>query len=388
MNTKDHFYTSRNIVVDGFNGSLIGEGKNKTFIHSGRESVVAGFTPAYSPVWAEILPTSPPVSATIFQFDNSSGDVHLSKFSILVEDLAPAEVHSDYYGNDGTHIWTALELIGGFFNTTIQDIRISGKESNAYGNEEGFNLGWGIHVMPWGDYDGTWPPDRVQGSLTVQNVDVENLAYDALLFMDYRDGSDILVDYVTAKNVGYGVSASRINDSEVIVRNVDVECNNTYYSAGMFFWAMQSGPDVSDCSIAHSNEISSLVFWNVQNGSLTNTNFFESNSFLSSVGIFGSSNCTIAQNDYRLSQNPGWTENSAGPGAVFLNGFASDNYIHEMKFPPGLTVCEMVVDFGGNNTIHNWEACENKAEELTSANKNINETFTSVPKHISHFQMD
>lgn len=387
-NTNDHFYVSRNIVVDGFNGSLIGEGKNKTLIHAGRESDLVGFTPANSPVWSEILETHPPVAATVFQFDNSSGDVHLAKFSILVEDDAPAIVHSDYYGNDGTHIWTAIELIGGFFNTTIEDLKITGKTSNAYGNEWGFNLGWGIHVMPWGNYDGTSPPDRNQGTLTIKNINVENLAYDALLFMDYRDGSEIFIDNISAKNVGYGISASRINDSEFIVSNVDVECNNSFYSAGMFFFFLQSGPEISDSSIANTNEVSSLVLWNVENASVTNTSFVDCNSFLSSIGVFGASNCSITKNDYRFSQSPGWTENSSGPGAVFLNVSASENYIHEMKFPPGLTICDMVIDYGNNNTIHNWQSCQNTNQNRIATNKTNKEMSPPIPNHVSHYHIN
>lgn len=378
-NTTDHYYTSRNIVISGFNGSLIGEGKNKTIIHAGRKSVNEGFTPAPSPLWSQILPSQPPVSATVFQFDNSTGDVILSKFSILVEGEAPVSEHIDYYGNQGTHIWTAIELIGGFFNTSIEDVTIIGEESTAYGNENGFNLGWAIHVMPFGGGPFvSWPPPRTQGSLTMKNIDIENIAYDAILFMDYRDGSEVLIDEISAKNVGYGISGSRINDSEVKVSNVDVICNSTPYSSGMFFWFMQSGPSISNSSIKNSNDVSALILWNLNNASVTTTSFQNCNGFLSGIGLFGAMNCAITNNDYKESGFGGWTDTSAGPGAVFMNGFTSSNYIHEMKFPPGLTICDMVTDYGTNNTIHNWQSCETVSEKLLEKRK-----VSKLPLHYS-----
>ena len=46
-----NYYTSRNIIVEGFNGTLMGESKLNTIIHAGRRTAIQGFEGSLSPYW-------------------------------------------------------------------------------------------------------------------------------------------------------------------------------------------------------------------------------------------------------------------------------------------------------------------------------------------------
>ncbi|TNJ45273.1 hypothetical protein KFZ70_06840 [Tamlana fucoidanivorans] len=355
MNTKDHYYLSRSVRTEGFNGAFLGEGKNKTLIHVGRKSDTEGFTGVHSTGWGGFVPN-------VFQFDKPTGDVTIKNLAILIKDDAPRGT-----GSGPSFIGVALELIGGSFNAHINNIRIEGKASQASGNLIGYNLNWGIHVMPWGDFNPgqPGPPPRTQGSsLTIKNIDFENLAWNAISFMDFGDASKVLIDQISAKKVGTGVAGGRANDSDIMISNVEINCHDATnpqgrgLARGMVFWEMASAPTITDCMIKNSNWWWQILIVASQNATITNTSFVDCQPGNAAIVINNSTHCNIIQNDYRDNGLPGWTENSNGPGAVFMNPGSSNNYVHEMKFPARLTVCDMVRNLGSNNTIHNWEACD------------------------------
>jgi len=359
-NTTDHYYTSRNIVVVGFNGTLMGENRNKTIINAGRQSNLVGFTPAFSPTWTVLKPWHP-LASTVLQLDDSAGDVIIKNFSILVMDDQPTDPLPDFYNIDGTYLWSAIELIGGEFNTIIENVNIEGKKTQDFGNAGGLNLGWGIHVMPW-DISLGFPPLRTQGNLTIKNVTLENIYNDAILLMDYKDGSMITVEDIRAKNVGYGVAVSRITDSFVIVSNADISNHDTWWAQGMWFEDINSGLEATENKISNAKWFSSIFLWDVHGAEITNNKFIDVSSFGAAIALSGGSTWnTIQQNDYKDSNLPGWTATSPdGAGAVYLNPSTLNNNIFEIKFPnnQGNTLCEMILDLG-NNTIQNWQACEN-----------------------------
>lgn len=356
--TTDHYYTSRNIVVVGFNGTLLGESKNKTIINAGRESTLDGFSPAFSPTWTVLKPWNP-LAATVLQLDNSTGDVSIKNLSILVMDDQPTNPMPDGYNNDGTYIWSAIELIGGEFNTIIENVNIEGKKTQAFGNAGGLNLGWGIHVMPW-DISLGFPPLRTQGNLTIKNVNLKNICYDAILLMDYKDGSMITIEDITAKNVGYGVAVSRITDSFVKVSNANISNHDSWWAQGMWFEDINSGLEAANNIISDAKWFSSVFLWDVHGAEITNNKFIDISSFGAAIALSGGSTWnTVRQNDYKDSNLPGWTTTSPdGPGAVFLQTTTHNNYIFEMKFPNNKNLCEMILNLG-DNSIHNWQACEN-----------------------------
>ncbi|RED44734.1 right-handed parallel beta-helix repeat-containing protein [Seonamhaeicola aphaedonensis] len=370
MNTKDSYYVSRTIRVEGFNGAFLGEHKDKTMIHAGRKSDSEGFSPGFSTA------RNSPV-AHIFQFDKPTDHVTIKNMTVLVKDDQPSEVY-----NGNTFLGVAFELIGGHFNTTIEKIRIEGNESSADGNLFGYNLNWGLHVMPWGDGPMGGPPPRTQGTLTIKNIDIENLATQAITFMDYRDGSEVLINNIIAKNVGVGLVGERINDSNVLVENFKATPHNRITAPTMIFWGIESGVTITDSKIENSQGRFSIMIRNSPNSTIanttiknsnnvdatillnnsshskvTNTSFINCNAGRAAIRIFNATDCSIIQNDYRESGLPGWTETSNGPGALLIHGNVTNTYVYETMFPLGLTVCDMVNDNGSNTSIHNWEAC-------------------------------
>ncbi len=359
--STDHFYVSSNIVIDGFNGTVTGEGKEKTLIHAGRQSAAVGFTPAYSPIWTYIYPWSPLASA-VFQLDFSVGDVAIKNLSILVRDDQPTDIFKDAYNNDGSYIWTIIEIVGGEHNTIIENVHLEGKESSAYGNLSGFNAGWGIHVMPWANPPSVeFPPRPTKGNMVIKNVSVENVANNALLFMAFTDGSEIDIKNVYASNVGYGIVARNISDSWVNISNMHVSNHSAGWATGMIFSDINSGLRINENQFSNAKWFASLFLWNVHHARITNNTFSDISSFGTAVGLSGASSWnTVFQNDFRESGLPGWsTETPGGPGAVWLRGDTHHNEVFEMKFPGGngTSFCNMIMDLG-DNTVKNWEMCE------------------------------
>jgi len=383
--TTDNYYTSRNIAVVGFNGTLLGENKNKTIINAGRQSDLVGFAPAFSPTWTVLKPWHP-LASSVLQLDDSTGDVTIKNLSILVMDDQPTNPLPDFYNDDGTYLWNAIELIGGEFNTIIENVNIEGKKTQAIGNIGGLNLGWGIHVMPW-DISLGFPPLRTQGNLTIKNVKLENIYSDAILLMDYKDGSMITVEDITAKNVGYGVSVSRITDSYVKVSNADISNHDSWWAQGMWFEDINSGLEATENKISDAKWFSSIFLWDVHGAKITNNKFVNISSFRAAIALSGGSTWnTVHHNDYKDSNLPGWTTTSPdGPGAVFLQNTTHNNYIFEMKFPNNKTLCEMILNLG-DNSIHNWQACENLGNK-SSLNQKANQTDINL-KHRSKSILD
>jgi len=370
--TVDQYYISRNIVIDGFNGSLIGEGKNKTIINAGRQSSSIGFAPAYSPIWTYLAPWEP-LSPCVLQLDNSTGNVTIKDLTILIKDDQPTDVQLDGYYVDGTYIWTFIEIIGGEHNTTIENINLEGKESNAYGNVSGFNAAWAIHVMPWANPPSVeWPFQPTKGNLSIKNISIKNVAYDAILFMDFKDGSEININNINAHNVGYGLTVRRIMDSFINITDFDVYNHNAGWAHGMKFFDINSGLKVSENQFSNAKWFASVYLSNVHQSEISKNKFINITSFGAALALSGGSTWnTVSQNDYTKSELPGWTTNSPdGPGAVWLRNDTENNNIFEMKFPSSSkkTLCEMIQD-NGDNVIANWQACENTGNKLSADSK-------------------
>lgn len=360
--TSDLYYTSRNIVVDGFSGTLTGEGKNNTIINAGRKSDTEGFAPAYSPIWTILRPGAP-LAPTVLQLDNSTGDVTIKNLSILIKDDQPTDIIPDAYGSVATYLWSMIELIGGEFNAIIENVNLEGKESSAFGNSYGLNTGWGIHIMPWAALPSEdWTLYPTKGNLTIKNVEIENIGNDAVLVMDYKDGSEINITDLNIHNVGYGVTVERIADSFVNVSNVATSNHDAGWAQGMWITNINSGLKVTDNQISNAKWFAAAYFYNVHQAKITKNKFIDVASFGAAIALSGGSTWnTVHQNDFRNSNLPGWTATSPdGPGAIFLRDDTLDNTVLETKFPNNgaKTYCEMILDYG-DNVIKNWQPCEN-----------------------------
>ncbi len=368
--TTDDYYTSRNIVVDGFNGTLMGEGKNKTIINAGRKSISEGFAPAYSPIWT-ILKPGYPLASTVLQLDNSTGDVSIKNLSILIKDDQPTDIIPDAYAGVATYLWGMIELIGGEFNAIIENVNLEGKESSAFGNSYGQNTGWGIHIMPWKNPPSVeWPFQPTKGNLTIKNVDIENIGNDAILLMDYKDGSEINIEDVNVHDVGYGIAVSRINDSFVNVSNVTTSNHGAGWAQGLWFANINSGLMVTKNKISNANWFAAAFFFNVHGAIINKNKFIDVGSFGATIALSGgSTGNTVGQNDFSDSKLLGWNSPSLfdGLGAVWLRDDTENNTVLETKFPMNgsKTYCNMILD-QGNNTIKNWQPCENLGYKIPS----------------------
>jgi len=353
-NTNDLFYVSRNIVVDKFQGSLIGENIYNTIIQAGRQSSMLGFSGAYSSVWTEqalgnFLP------ATVLQLDNAIGNVIIKNFSIEAKDNKPTNVSPDFYNYPSTYIETFIEIIGGKHDTTIENVVLKGKETNAFGNIQGMNVAWGIHVMPW--IDTQTPYQATKGNLTIKNVTFENLGYDAILFMDFNDGSDIEIKGIKAFNVGSGLTMARISNATINIYDSHFKIKPQGQRTIQAFF-INDGLSITGNTMANTQSDLSILFVNVSNSNISNNRFENVQSSVAAIILGGSSNKnTVTNNHYEKSNLPGWTiDTPNGPGAVLLGGGTFNNFISETHFPKGfnLTLCDMILDFG-QNEIKNWD---------------------------------
>ncbi|WP_439183146.1 right-handed parallel beta-helix repeat-containing protein [Carboxylicivirga taeanensis] len=362
--TTDHFYTSRNIVADGFKGCLKGEAKHQTLLHAGRQSELIGFQGAESPWWAQTDGHS--FLATVIQLDNALGDVTLKDFSIHIEDAQPTNLMPDYYGVDATYISTFIEILGGEHDTYIEDIELIGMPSQAEGNIMGMNVSWGIHVMlgqPSSEGNNT-------GNLHIRNVSIENTGDAAFLCMRFGEGSNITIDQISANLVGQGLTAMNLYNSSVQITNSYVKSHPLGFP-GMFFTNVPTGLYVADNSFESSRYWGLFLHHGVNNALVQKNRFISmtDNVCFGAVLLRGMNN-TITHNDYRQSELPSWDN---GAGAVLLTNTSQHNYVHEMKFnqKPGVTLCAMLLDltdnpetyeYDGANTIHNYQPCENLAK--------------------------
>ncbi|WP_430816622.1 hypothetical protein [Carboxylicivirga sp. RSCT41] len=360
----DHYYTSRNIVVSEFYGCLRGEDKNNTTLHAGRQSGGVGFEVALSPWWS--LTGGNPYLATVLQFDNSIGDVVVKDLTIKVEDDQPTDIIPDYYGNDASHISTFIEILGGEHDTYIENVCLLGKVTSAYGNANGMNVNWGVHVMLGSPVIEL----NESGKLFVKNLKVENIGDAALMFMRFDEGSSIMVDQLAAINVKQGITALNIFNSDIKVVNSYVKCQSNGFP-GMFFHTIPTGLSITDNRIENSTYWGVILHNNVNSAEVRNNTFIDLTKYFNfgAILVRGSDNM-IVQNDYKQSKLSGIGLNG---GAVILSAVSSNNYVHEMKFTPtqGLTLCDMIFDgtdnaltayYDGLNEIHNYEACENMAK--------------------------
>lgn len=355
--TTDHYYTSRNIVTDGFRGALIGESKDNTFIHAGRKSSADGFQAAVSPWWAQT--NWYPFLATVLQFDNASGDVTIKNLSILVKDDQPTNLQPDSYWYDATYISTFIEILGGEHDTYIENIRLEGKQTSAEGNLLGMNTAYGIHVM-LGSPD---PPINKKGILSIKKIEVENTGDGAVLFMRYASDSKITIEEVDGRKVGMGVWTENIFGSTIKIRNNDFSINTTGFPA-IFAADVPLGLEITDNSIKQPQYFGIVLGNGTHNAQVMNNKFIDLNKgFINAAVLSRGDGNTFVKNNYTKMNIPGI------PALILVPG-TTNNYVHEMKFPPenSKSLCEMVWDFtddpstpayDGQNEIHNYVACEN-----------------------------
>lgn len=362
QSSADQYYISKNIICESFTGTFTGEGKDKTIIIAGRKSDTEGFTGEVSPWWS--LTGSNSYIATIFQFDNAEGDVNIRDLTIKVNDEQPTNIQPDYYGNDATYISTFIEILGGEHNTTINNIRLLGKESNAFGNIGGMNVRYGIHVMLGS------PINEIveKGILTIKNVEIKNTGHDAVLFMRFSEGSKITIDKVKTINVGRGIQAGNVFGSKVNISKMDILIHPQGYQ-GIAVWNIPEGLKILNNTIRESNYFGILFWPGINNSAIVGNKFIDIENNLAGIFVNGVGN-SLVNNDFKESGLPGWTDTTPdGPGAIILRSSSKDNVV-QFSQNNDKSLCEMILDqtdnpttiiYDGLNTIHNYQPCENLA---------------------------
>jgi hypothetical protein len=406
--TVDQYYTSRNITIDEFQGSLIGESQDNTLIYAGRKSAEVGFQGTFSSYWTDfgydfLFPT-------VLQFYYGVGTISISDLSILVVDEQPCDVFTDEYGEDATHIVTILEVFGGSHDTYIENVRFQGNESTAYGSRYGMNTTYGIHAMP-----GSSDELHKEGDLIITNSEISNISYGAILFMLFDEGSKIKVKKVVANNVGQAIYSGNLFASSINITDMDINIHQGGFTA-IWLWDIKKGLSITGNKIQNHRNYG-IGLRSIENAVISdnliykdngkawwsfgimlwadcNYNTLSGNMFSELSGVAGgirmrrnSHDNVFMKNDYTNSGLPGWTENSPwGPGAIFIesdiidaNGNIvipgpSNNEILESKFPgKRTTICEMIMDltddqttseYDGYNKIIGLESCGRKSRKM------------------------
>lgn len=416
--TDGKYYVSRNIVVEGFRGTLKGKGMDKTIIEAVRQSPSVGFEPAESAYFPETIPDYP----TVLQLDYAAGDVTIRDLTVQAVDNDPVDpyLHPWVSGtNTTTAISTLIEILGGDHNTVVENVRLKG----ALGDARGMNVVIGIHVMLG---EAPTPGNEGTGDLRFKNVVAEDIGLYGLVVMRFESStitiedamitnvfealflgpflnSSVTVEDVRATNVGWGVDARWIYNSSVVISNVDIALGPEG-RIGIYMWDIPSGLEVTDNTVTGSARWAGVEMDRISNATIVDNtlkdvevgwpwgaliflwqshdnniskNHFEAVSG-GSAGIRlegGSSGNTLDHNHFVKSGLPGWTATTPdGPGAILLDESTYDNTVFEMKFPPGKGICQMIWDmtddpgtteYDGANEIHNWRPCENLAERVT-----------------------
>jgi parallel beta-helix repeat protein len=393
--TDGEYYTSRNIVVENFRGTLKGESMDNTIIHAGRKSPADGdgFVPAFNPWWASHGSAIPEL-ATVLQFDDASGSITITDLTVEAKDDQPTDLTIDYYGNPATYITTLIEIIGGEHDTRIENVRVEGKETGAEGNLYGRNVDAAIHVMSVG-YSGT-------KDLHVKNIEIANTIH-GFMFMDYQDGSTVSIDGVRASNVHRGIFGARVHSPSAVISNSDIVLSPNGWAGidlrntsgmevtgntvtGSAAWGALWMRRLSNSTIV-GNTIedvefrnwwsTSIYLWNSHDNRVSGNDFEDVSGGAAGIRInVESSGNTLDHNNFVKSGLPGWTATTpAGPGAILLYATTTGNAVFEMMLPPseGIARCQMIWDmtddpetteYDGANEIHAWWPCENLAERV------------------------
>jgi hypothetical protein len=360
VSTEDHYVVSKGIVVlNGFNGILKGEGKNKTIIEAVKKPDGTSFEFNFNSEYVTI-PGNPSAAIwpTVIHFEFPE-QVTIRNLTITHTNPVPDAAYFQHIA-----IW------GGDHKAFINNVRFQGDPGSTVSSV-------GVHAMAGsqaGSLDG-------EGNLVVTDIDVSDLS-DGLVPMWYGDGSTVTIKNSSITNAFWGIWVGGITTGLQITDNFFTACFGSAIRLQNVSNASVSGNTIMDQQLSNWWHSGIYLRHGVYNSTVID-NTFDNLSGDNGQAIFlrgfdfpgwEVSGNTISHNNFTNSDLPGWVaDNPEGPGAVFLDWGSSDNYIHEMKFPVGQskTLCQMIWDFtdevltteyDGANVIHNWEPCENLAE--------------------------
>jgi len=134
--SEGHFYVCRPIFIENFNGALKGAGMDKTIIEAVRKSETEGFALGTHPINLN-------ERSWLLFFWNPSDHLSLEDLTFQVLDPQPSEPYqAGWADGDITALTSFLHALGGDCEIEVQDIRMTGAESEADGNYKGMNIAW------------------------------------------------------------------------------------------------------------------------------------------------------------------------------------------------------------------------------------------------------
>jgi hypothetical protein len=207
---RGDYYVSRAIDVPGFDGALVGKGKEK---RGTTINVVENDTPGSflrpTPYWDSWF--DPAFSTLLFNFDpvNPALDdppfsVHLGDMTIKVADADPAAPHYNIFldKSDSTSLNNILYLSGGNPSVTLENLKIE----TLTGDIGSANLVVPLGVCGGVDWAGTRAGERGTGDHRIVNVDVEFNAAFSLEVCGFGVSSSLYVDHVSVAVGGWGAA--------------------------------------------------------------------------------------------------------------------------------------------------------------------------------------
>jgi hypothetical protein len=154
---KGHYFVSRSIMVEGFSGTFIGKGMDKTIIEAVRKSDTEGFALGTHPITQN-------KRSKLLWFYNPTGYLRLKDLSFQVLDPQPSEPYQAYWAEgDISALTSFFHAMGGDCEIVVKNIRMTGAESEADGNFHGMNIAW-----PCQRHSGGGVGVPVTGDLTIK----------------------------------------------------------------------------------------------------------------------------------------------------------------------------------------------------------------------------
>jgi hypothetical protein len=351
--TVDTYCVDEGIVVlNGFDGTLKGEGMDQTIIEA-----VAG--PGKKP----------------FHFDFNSGYVNIPgnpnagiwptvlhfefPVDVTVSDLTITELDPGHPGN----YFQFIAIWGGDHNAVFENLALRGSPPSPE---------WlvGIHAMAGPEassLDG-------RGTVLIRNVEIDDVG-DGIDPMWYGDGSAFRVEGVRTTNAFWGMWVRGLTSGLQVTGSTFTAS----VGAGILLREV-SNAIISDNTIKDQHFgawwRSGIYLRDGVRNSVVTRNRFENLSgdlgqaiFLPGFGAPVAGN-TIDHNTFTQSGLPGWTADTPnGPGAIRLGLGAFDNEVFEPDYlvGQGKGLCQMLWDqtddesttqYDGVNKIHGWQPCE------------------------------
>jgi len=312
---KGHFYVSRTIAVEGFQGVIEGAGMDETTIEAVRRSPADGdgFSLPEPEEWTFLLPEYwPGPVPSVLQFEYPAGFVGIRDLTFVVNDPNPADPYDHYWTTGPT---TALSwfvtLLGGDFDTSTERVRFQGAPG-------GTNLIMAHFVILGPRGLGLLG----QGDVLYRDIILENALWYGLGVERFRS-STITFEDSKISNVWNGVYAGAYTTSnpESSVRVSNVDLSGTVY--GMWFSRIPSGLVVTRNRVTGTPATGRGIFLRLVDQATIEHNRFTGFQFpewnRAAVFAWNSNHNTIAKNRFE-----DFAENTA---AIRLLGTSNGNYI-------------------------------------------------------------